>query len=257
MAGMATILKRLNVWPTVLAVAAVAAVALLLASCVGGGSVRMGTEGAYPPYNFINDQGEVDGFERELGDELCRRADLECEWFTNAWETIIRNLMDGRYDTIIAGMSITAERDEVIDFTQPYIPPIPSVYLAAAGAGDEVVDGKIAAQVATIHADHLAASGATFVEYELVGQLIEAVLSGEVDAALVDREFAHPGIAEHGDKLTVVGPGVPLDSGIGIGLREDDTDLKDKLDEAITSMKADGSLNNLIRKWFDDDDDTF
>ena len=257
MPGMATMGKRLNVWRSVLAVAALTAVAILLTSCVGDGAVRMGTEGAYPPYNFINDQGEVDGFERELGDELCRRADLECEWFTNAWETIIRNLMDGRYDTIIAGMSITADRDEVIDFTQPYIPPIPSVYLAAAGAGDEAVDGKIAAQVATIHADYLSASGATYVEYELVGELIEAVLSGEVDAALVDREFAHTVIAEHGDGLVVVGPDVPLDSGIGIGLREDDTDLKDKFNEAISSMKDDGSLNNLIRKWFDDDADTF
>ena len=257
MARLAMACKGLNVWRPVLAVAALAAVIVLLTSCVGDGTVRMGTEGAYPPYNFINDQGEVDGFERDLGDELCRRADLECEWVTNSWETIIPNLVDGRYDTIIAGMSITAERDEVIDFTQPYIPPIPSVYFAVAGAGDEVVSGTIAAQVATIHADYLSASGATFVEYELVGELIEAVLSGEVDAALVDREFAHTVIAEHGDRLVVVGPDVPLDSGIGIGIREDDTDLKGKLDEAISSMKADGSLNNLIRKWFDDDADTF
>ena len=257
MPGRAMGCKRLNAWRPVVAAAALAAVVVLLTSCVGDGAVRMGTEGAYPPYNFINDQGDVDGFERELGDELCAAADLECEWFTNAWETIIRNLMDGRYDTIIAGMSITAERDEVIDFTQPYIPPIPSVYFAVAGAGDEVVNGTIAAQVATIHADYLSASGATYVEYELVGELIEAVLSGEVDAALVDREFARTVIAEQGGRLTVVGPNVPLDSGIGIGLREGDTDLKDKLDEAIASMKADGSLNNLIRKWFDDDADTF
>ena len=67
--------------------------------------VRMGTEGAYPPYNFINDAGEVDGFERELGDELCKRAKLECEWVTNEWDSIIPNLVSGNYDTIIAGMS--------------------------------------------------------------------------------------------------------------------------------------------------------
>ena len=256
MDDVSTIRRWLNGWRSFLAIGALVAVAALLASC-GGETVRLGTEGAYPPYNFINDQGEVDGFERELGDDLCRRADLECEWVTNDWETIIPNLVDGKYDTILAGMSITAERDEIIDFTQPYIPPIPSVYLAVAGAGDEVVNGTIAAQVATIHADYLSASGATFAEYELAEELIEAVLSGEADAALVDREFAHTIIAEHGDGLVVVGPGVPLDSGIGIGLREEDTDLKDKLDEAISSMKADGSLNSLIRKWFDDDADTF
>ena len=254
----ATLLNRLNVPRPVLAMAAFVALVALLASCGGSDTVRMGTEGAYEPYNFINDQGEVDGFERELGDELCRRADLDCEWVTNAWDTIIPNLVDGKYDTILAGMSITEKRDEVIDFTQPYIPPIPSVYLAAAGAGDGAVDGKIAAQVATIHTDYLSDSGATFVEYELAEELIVAVLNGEADAALVDREFAHESIAERwGGRLIVVGPDVTLDSGIGIGIREDDADLKEKLDEAIASMKADGSLNTLIRKWFDADADTF
>jgi len=84
--------------------------------------VRMGTEGAYAPWNFINDAGEVDGFERELGDELCARAELTCEWVTNEWDSIIPNLTSGNYDTIIAGMSVTAEREEIIAFTQPYTP---------------------------------------------------------------------------------------------------------------------------------------
>ena len=164
-------------------------------SCVGESDVvRMGTEEAYPPYTFINDADEVDGFERELGDELCRRADLECTWVTNEWYTIM------------AGMSITAERDEVIDFTQPYFPPIPSVYIALAGAGDEAVDGTVAAQVATIHADHLSESAATLIEYDLVENLIEAVLSGETDAALVDHGFAHESMAANAGKLAVVGP---------------------------------------------------
>jgi len=56
-------------------------------------TVRMGTEGAYPPYNFINDKGEVDGFERELGDELCSRAKLDCVWVVNEWDSIIPNLV--------------------------------------------------------------------------------------------------------------------------------------------------------------------
>ena len=72
-------------------------------------TIRMGTEGAYAPYNFINDAGEVDGFERELGDELCVRAELTCEWVTNEWDSIIPNLQSGNYDVIVAGMSITDE----------------------------------------------------------------------------------------------------------------------------------------------------
>ena len=227
-------------------------------SCFGGSkAVRMGTEGAYPPYNFINDHGQVDGFERELGDELCRRADLECVWVTNEWGTIIPDLVAGKYDTIMAGMSITEERDEVINFTQPYFPPSPSVYIALAGAGEEAANGKVAAQVATIHADYLSGSGAMLIEYELAQELVEAVLNRDADAALVDREFAHDSISEYGDRLAVVGPDVTLDSGIGIGIREDDPGLKEKLDRAIGTMKEDGSLNDLISKWFDEDAQTF
>ena len=70
-------------------------------------TVRLGTEGAYPPYNFINDKGEVDGFERELGDELCKRAELTCEWVKNDWDSIIPNLVSSNYDTIMAGMMVS------------------------------------------------------------------------------------------------------------------------------------------------------
>ena len=237
------------------------AVAILLAvslSCAGNpDAVRMGTEGAYPPYNFINDDGEVDGLERELGDELCQRADLECTWVTNEWDTIIDNLVAEEYDTILAGMSITDERDEVIDFTQPYVPPSPSVYIALAGAGDEAINGKVAAQVATVQSGYLSESGANILEYALAVEPISAVLNGEADAALVDEEFAHDNMADNRDKLAIVGPEVMLDSGIGVGVREGDGELKDKLDRAIDAMKEDGSLNALIKKWLGADANTF
>lgn len=227
-------------------------------SCTGDGDVvKMGTEGAYPPYNLINEAGEVVGFERELGDELCRRAGLECVWVTNEWDTIIPNLVAGDYDTIMAGMSITEERDETIDFTQAYYPPQPSVYIALAGAGEEAAAGRIAAQVATVQADHLSGSGATKVEYELAPEVVAAVLNGEADAALVDLEFAHESVGKSEGKLAIVGPGVTLDSGIGIGVREGDGELRDKLDRAIDAMKKDGSLNALIVKWFGHSVDTF
>ena len=115
----------------------------------------MGTEGAYPPYNFINDSGEVDGYERELGDLLCERAGLTCQWVTNDWDSIIPNLVSGNYDTIMAGMSITDERDEVIDFTQNYIPPEQSVYVALSEDAP-IESGVVAAQSATIQAAHVA-----------------------------------------------------------------------------------------------------
>ena len=237
------------------------AAAVLASICVSCGAdsdaVKMGTEGAYPPYNYIDDDGEVAGFERELGDELCRRANLECTWVTNKWDDIIPNLVAGNYDTILAGMSITNERDEVIDFTQSYLPPSPSVYVALAGAGNEVVAGRVAAQAATIQADFLSQSDAMLREYELAEEVFVAVRSGEADATLVDLEFAREQIALSDDQLAIVGPREMLASGVGIGVRETDAALKEKFNQAIDAMKEDGSLNALIGQWFGPDAETF
>jgi len=185
----------------ILTTAAIAFTATL-AAADGHAVVRLGTEGAYPPYNFINDAGEVDGFEREVGDELCARAELTCEWVTNEWDSIIPNLVSGNYDVIIAGMSITDERKEVIDFSDAYTQPDPSAYLAASMDAD-LKGGVIAAQTGTIQAS---------------------------DLMLLDQQEL-------------------IGGGVGLGVRQSDTELRDKMSAAIQSMKADGSLNALIEKW--------
>jgi polar amino acid transport system substrate-binding protein len=210
-------------------------------------TVRLGTEGAYPPYNFLNDDGEVDGFERELGDELCVRAELTCEWVTNEWDSIIPNLVSGNYDVIIAGMSITDERDEVIDFTQNYTQPDPSGYIALSMDVD-LAGGVIAAQTGTIQASHIASTGATLVEFATPEETVAAVRNGEADAVLADKTYLKP-IADEDSSLMLIEQEELLGGGIGLGLRESDGKLKAKLDAAIGSMKADGSLNALIEKW--------
>lgn len=230
---------------------ATAALAFAAGAALAQDVVRMGTEGAYPPYNFINDQGQVDGFERELGDRLCELAGLTCEWVTNDWDSIIPNLTSGNYDTIIAGMSITEERDQVIDFTQNYFPPAASAY-AAMSADADLTGGTIAAQVNTIQAGYVAQSGATLLEFATPDETIAAVRNGEADAVFADKDFLAP-IVEEDASLSFVGEDVQLGGGIGIGLREGDDELQEKLNAAIQSMKDDGSLNELIRKWFGED----
>ncbi|MGX9354582.1 transporter substrate-binding domain-containing protein [Roseobacteraceae bacterium S113] len=220
-----------------------------LAMADGHSVVRMGTEGAYPPFNFLNDAGEVDGFERELGDELCARAELTCEWVTNEWDSIIPNLVSGNYDTIIAGMSITAERDEVIDFTQNYTQPDPSNYLVAAGnEGLDVEGAVIAAQTGTIQAAFISEMGATLVEFATPDETIAAVRSGEADAVLADGSYLAPIAEENGD-MVLLERSELIGGGVGMGLRESDGELKAKFDAAIQSMKDDGTLNALIVKW--------
>lgn len=209
--------------------------------------VRLGTEGAYAPYNFINDAGEIDGFERELGDELCQRAELTCEWVTNDWDSIIPNLISGNYDAIIAGMSVTDERKEKIDFTAEYTLPSPSSF-AAASADIDVTAGAVAAQVNTIQASYLVENGIQLLEFATPEETIAAVRNGEADAVLSDKDFLEAIVAEDAE-LSFAGDDVYIGGGIGMGVRKSDTELRDKFSAAIESMKADGSLNALITKW--------
>jgi polar amino acid transport system substrate-binding protein len=218
--------------------------------------VRMGTEGAYPPYNFINDAGQVDGFEKELGDKLCEMSGFTCEWVTNEWDSIIPNLVSGNYDVIIAGMSITDERDKVIDFTENYIPPATSAYLALSKDAD-IKGGVVSAQTATIQAGYVAESGATLLEFATPDETIAAVRNGEADAVFADKDYLVPIAAESNGELVLLDEEVQLGGGVGMGLRESDADLRDKFNEGIKAMKADGSLNEMIKKWFGDQAVTF
>lgn len=234
----------------------IAATALTLtAGLAQAQTIRMGTEGAYAPYNFIDDAtGEVTGFEIELGNELCTRAELECTWVRNDWDSIIPNLVSSNYDTIMAGMNINEERQAVIAFTQPYTPATPSAY-AALAADVDVNTAVVAAQTSTIQAGYVAETEATLIEFPNPDQAVAAVRNGEADAILADRDFLAPIVEESGGELVWVEgmDQVALGEGIGMGLRQSDTELLATFDAQITAMKEDGSLNALITKWFGDD----
>ena len=81
-----------------------AAALLALTLSAEAQTVKLGSEGAYPPYNYVDEAGKLGGFDIDVGNEICKRASLTCEWVANEWDTIIPNLIAGNYDAILAGM---------------------------------------------------------------------------------------------------------------------------------------------------------
>lgn len=218
-------------------------------------ALSIGTEPYFAPFTFLNDEGELDGFERELGDELCRRAGYDCTWKLDDWADLIENLRAGEYDLIIAAMPSTKARDELIDFTQGYHPPTDFAYIARNGADESARSGRVAALVSTIDAEYVAdETDATLVTYGTYDAAVEAVRDGEADAAFAVKEYLRAFVEESGGELIFVGEDIFFDAQPQVGYREGEQELGGKFDAAISAMKADGSLNELLAKWFADAD---
>ncbi|TVS02837.1 MAG: amino acid ABC transporter [Rhodobacteraceae bacterium] len=230
-----------------------AAIALMASGAMAQDVVRIGTEGAYPPWNFIDDNNNVVGFEIDLGNEICRRAELECEWVLNDWDTIIPNLVAGNYDVIMAGMSITEARSQVISFTENYLPSDPSAYMALAGTDESVImDGVIAVQSNTVQAGLVADSDAAGLEFPTPDETISAVRNGEADAVLADKNFLQPYVNDSGGELVFIGEDMYPGEGTGAGIRQSDNELRETFTAIIMEMREDGSINELIEEWFGD-----
>ena len=220
-------------------------------------TVRIATEGAYAPWNFLNDAGAPAGFEIDLGNAICAQAGLTCEWITNDWDSIIPNLLAGNYDVIMAGMSITEERLQTIDFTQNYFPPDPSKFVATSGAGIDpsALEGKrVGVQGGTIQAayaeENLGATN-TVVSFGTADQAMADLAAGNLDTILADGAYLEPVVTASNGAIEFVGEDVMIGNGVGAGIRKEDTDLKAKVNEALASLKADGTVDKLIAQWFE------
>ncbi|MGI9318978.1 MAG: transporter substrate-binding domain-containing protein [bacterium] len=235
----------------------VALAATLVSAPAFADTVRIGTEGAYAPWNYIDDSGKLAGFEIDLGMELCKHAGITCEFVSNEWDSIIPNLVAGNYDAIMAGMSITDERMQTIDFSSDYYPPDPSVWAAASGATfdfNNLSGVKIGVQGATIQADYVEENlGAnnTILSYETPDQSVADLSAGNIDLLLADGQFLAPVIEGSGGTLAFTGPEVMIGGGVGIGMRKGDSELQSSLAGALEKVKADGTLDKLIMEYFE------
>jgi len=234
------------------------AAAALAALTVGAqaATLKVGTEGGYPPYNFMDDSGKLAGYDVDVSTELCKRISYDCQFVTNDWDSIIPNLLAGNYDAIVDDMTITDEREKTIDFTEPYFPPDPSRFLSKAGTTfdfDHLKGFKIGAQNSTIQAGYLDANlkaDNTIQKYDTQDQELADLNAGNLDLVFIDGSVAQETAAGSNGALKTDGPDISIGEGAGIGLRKADTELKGKFNTALASMKADGSLDALIKKYF-------
>ena len=249
----------------VLALVGVAIVTLAATASAEKMKIKMGTEGAYPPFNSIDASGKLVGFDIDIGDALCAAMNADCEWVTQDWDGIIPALLAKKFDTILASMSITEERKKKIAFTGKYY-LTPGKFVRMKGSGIEItkasMKGKVVGvQSATIHENFLRGEYADVVEIKAYGKQDEANLdfgSGRVDLLLADSvallNFLN---SDAGKKAEYVGPDFSdpkyYGIGAGIGVRKEDTELLNALNKAIEQILSDGTYKKINAKYFDFD----
>lgn len=215
--------------------------------------LRLGTEGAFPPYTTLDPQGRPEGLDIDIGNEICRRLGEDCVWVLNDWATIIDNLEAGRYDAILAGMAATDTRRRRMAFTQPYeSAPEPSVFVGARGGTGIDIDidtARIAVQAGTIHAEHLQQTGRQARPYPTAGAALQAVLDGDADLVFGSPAFLEPRVFASGGALVARAREQVPAGGAAIAFRKDDGPLRDRFDTALDAMRDDGSLGALLLKW--------
>lgn len=246
--------------------------------------ITIATEGAFAPWNFTDSSGKLDGFEVELAADLCKRMDLKCTVVPQAWDGIIPALQAGKYDAIMAGMSITDKRKKVVAFSR-YYAATPSRFIvlkdspsakfstsidritlddindeekAALDAIGKEFKGKVVGvQNATIQEKFLQQYLGDTVEirgYDTQENLELDLQAGRIDAALGAMSYWVSRVqSEKGQDMIMVGPGMikgPFGEGVGVAVRQTDTDLANLFSDAINSAIADGTLSKLAIKWF-------
>jgi len=247
-------------------------------------TIKIGTEGAFPPWNATNSDGELIGFEIDLAQDLCRRMKVKCDIVTQTWNGMIPALTTGKYDAIMAGMTITDERERMIRFSSCYgnepatfavrgdsnlttaFPEIAKVNLATLEPEDQaalhtlrkgLTDTIIGIQIATAHADFVQQffdDVAEIQQFDTLENLTLDLDAGRIDAVFLSKAAWKKMIEGEGNlDIAPIGPDIVggiLGKGVGVGMRVEDGDLREMFSAAIAEARADGSISRLSERWF-------
>ena len=226
--------------------------------------VRIGVEGAYPPFSYTEPNGDLAGFDIDIARALGEAMGAEVTLIAQDWDGIIPALLAKKYDAVIASMSITEERKKKVAFSNKYY-QTPAKFVSKKGAmatfSKEAIKGKkVGVQRATIHDRYLTDNYGKDVEIKRYGTQDEAYLdltAGRVDLLLADSVALSDGFLKkpEGADYQFVGPDLSdpkwFGVGAGIAIRKDDTDLAEKFNMAIDKIRSDGTYTTIQDKYFD------
>lgn len=226
--------------------------------------LRFGLEAEYPPFESKNAQGQLEGFDIELGNAICKAGNFQCSWIETSFDALIPALQAKKFDAINSAMNITEQRQKAIDFTAP-VYRIPTQLVGKPNAGlaptAEALKGKnigvLQSSIQEVYAkEHWAPKGVTVTSYKDQELVYQDLAAGRLDGTLVMAAAGQSGFLDkpEGKGFAFIGQPVEdskiLGSGIGFGLRKGDAKLKAELDGAIQKVKADGTLDALAKKFF-------
>ncbi|KAA3627512.1 MAG: amino acid ABC transporter [Proteobacteria bacterium] len=224
--------------------------------------IKIGTEGAYPPFNNLEADGSLVGFDIDIARALCEEMNAECEFVTQDWDGIIPALQAGKFDAIIASMSITEERMEKVDFTDKYYNTPPAVAVPKDsdinGSSMEDLAGKaIGVQGSTTHSNYAEATytDSDIKQYPTADEYKLDIVNGRLDAVVDDIIVLQEWLAsDDGACCRIAGTITPDPEihglGAGIAVRKGEGDLVTKFNAAIDAIRANGKYKEINDKYF-------
>lgn len=254
---------QISRWIISAAAAAMLVAGAGLSSAQAQEKLKIGTEGAYPPFNTITADGKLVGFDIDIADALCAQMKVECELVTQDWDGMIPALQAKKFDAIVASMSITEERKKQVSFTNKYYTtPLSLVALndtEIASTEAEALAGKtVGAQASTTQADYAqnvyGKAGAEAKLYPTQEEAITDLMNGRLDAVLSDKFVLMDWMKKASDGCCkMVGDVKGTETQAGIAVRKEDNELREKLNAAIDAIVADGTYKKIQAKYFDFD----
>lgn len=218
--------------------------------------VRIATESSFKPFSYLDNQGNLVGFEIDLANALCSEMKATCEITSHDWDGLIPSLNANRFDAIMAGMSATDERRQVVTFSEPYFNnTLVLVAKKDAAVGISDVDGKtVAVQQATVSGQYLKDKHPTAVvkEYDKQDNAYLDLSAGRVDFMLSDIVPMLDWLkTEQGVSFEVKGEPIDINDKVAIAIRKDDTATLEKFNTALAALKANGEYDKIVAKYFD------